>query len=84
MIDVDFNNNYTPRWNDESAWNRYLFENPPEIVLSPSYVYPDSLIDEYYVKLWGRNYEPKIVTITKSFTISAEAGQEVSKQLKTL
>lgn len=83
-IDSDFVRNYMARWNDESHWNRYLLDNPPSVVLSPSYVYPDSLIDEYYVKIWGCNYPPKIVTLTKPFTVSKEAGEELKKNLSTL
>lgn len=83
-IDTDFDNNYTAIWNDESHWNRYLFDNPPAVVLSPSYIYPDSMIDEYYVKVWGCNYPPKIVTLTKKFTTSKEAGDEARKIAQTL
>ena len=52
-IEEDFNKNYIARWNDESHWNKYLYENPPVIVLNPSYIYPDSLIADYYVKICG-------------------------------
>jgi len=83
-IETDFNKNYIARWNDESHWNRFLYENPPAVVLSPSYIYPDSLIAEYYVKVWGRNYSPKIITITKKFSISKEAGKDVAQQLATM
>uniref|UniRef100_A0A6M3Y513 Putative glycosyltransferase n=1 Tax=viral metagenome TaxID=1070528 RepID=A0A6M3Y513_9ZZZZ len=85
-IDKDFNNNYIARWNDESHWNKYLQENPPEIVLSPSYVYPDSLIPDYYEKIWPENhgYIPKIITITKPFTISKEGGTAVREHLERL
>lgn len=82
-IDDDLGKNYIAIWNDESHWNRYLFDNPPAVVLDPSYVYPDSLINEYYVKVWGRDFSPKIITLTKKFTVSKEAGAEVSKQLAT-
>jgi len=83
-IDDDFGINYIARWNDESHWNRYLFEVPPAIVLNPSYIYPDSLIDSYYVKLWGRNYSPKIMTLTKSFTTDSKGGQAVQQMLGTM
>ena len=83
-IDQDFQRNYIARWNDESHWNRYLFENPPSIVLNPSYVYPDSLVAQYYVKVWGKNYSPKIVTLTKKFTTSTEAGAIINKQLANM
>ena len=80
-VDDDFTRNYIAIWNDETHWNKYLFNNPPAIVLNPSYIYPDSLVAEYYVKLWGRNFSPKIMTLTKAFSVSKEAGQEVSKML---
>lgn len=79
IIDRDFSNNYIPIWNDESVWNKYLFDNPPSVVLSPSYVYPDSLNKLYYQKIWGRNYVPKIITITKPFTLTKEGGEYVKK-----
>lgn len=81
-IDKDFDNNYTAIWNDESHWNKYLSENEPEIVLSPSYIYPDSLIDEYYLKVWGKKYDPKIITITKPFTLSSQGAEEIHKFIK--
>lgn len=83
-IDMDFAKNYTARWNDESHWNKYLFDNPPAIILTPSYIYPDSLINEYYLKVWGCNYPPKLVTLTKPFTTSSEGGESLKKTLETL
>lgn len=81
-IDKDFDNNYIARWNDESHWNRYLYENPPAVVLDPSYVYPDSMIEQYYVpKVWGRNFIPKIITITKPFSLSKEGGEAAAKMM---
>lgn len=82
-IDDDFVMNYTAIWNDESHWNKYLFENPPDVVLTPSYVYPDSLINEYYLKIWGTNYPPKLVTLTKKHTTSKEGGDQLRKMLET-
>lgn len=84
-IDLDFEKrNYIARWNDESHWNKYLKDNPPAITLSPAYIYPDSLINEYYIKVWGRNYSPKLITLTKKFSTSKEAGKIIAEQLKTL
>jgi hypothetical protein len=84
-IDHDLDRkNYTARWNDESHFNKYLRDNPPSITLSPAYIYPDSLISEYYIKLWGRNYSPKIITLTKRFSVSRQAGEEIRKQMETL
>jgi hypothetical protein len=87
LIEKDMNVNYIPIWNDETAWNKYLFENPPAVILTPSYIYPDSLIKEYYEPIWGCSYQPKLVTITKKFTLSKEGGdatQQMIKQLKEL
>lgn len=81
-IDKDFSNNYVAVWNDESHWNKYLYEHTPSIVLSPAYIYPDSLIKEYYEPLWGRSYEPKIITLTKPFSLSAQGAEEINKFIK--
>lgn len=83
-IDKDFSNNYIPIWNDETAWNAYLFKNPPAVVLNPSYVYPDSLINSYYKKVWGRNFVPKLVTITKKFSMSKDGGNNLAATLAKL
>lgn len=80
-IDEDFSNNYIPIWNDETVWNKYLFESPPSVFLTPSYVYPDSLNTSYYRKIWGRNYVPKLVTITKPFSLTKEAGATINQEL---
>jgi len=82
-IDKDFTKNYMARWNDESHWNRYLLDNPPAVNLSAAYVYPDSLIDDYYIKIWGKNYEPKIITLTKKFSLSKEGGAAVQRFRET-
>lgn len=84
-IDKDFANNYVAIWNDESHWNKYLYGYSGHLVaLSPSYVYPDSLINEYYVKVWGCNYQPKIITLTKKFTTSKEAGDTLKSKLQSM
>lgn len=81
MTDKDLTRNYIPIWNDESVFNKYLFLNPPSTVLTPSYIYPDSLIKEYYEPLWGCAYIPKLVTITKWFSLSQEGGSHVVKMM---
>lgn len=84
-IDKDLGNNYIALWNDESHWNKYLYGYAGHlVVLSPSYIYPDSLINEYYVKIWGKNYVPKIVTLTKKFTTTKAAGDDLRKRLETM
>lgn len=83
IIETDLNMSYIPRWNDESAWNRYLFDHEPEIVLSPSYIYPDSLIKEYYEPVvWGCSYPPKLITVTKWFSLNAEGGEAVKGMIQ--
>lgn len=85
MIDEDFTkNNYIPIWNDESTWNAYLFKNPPTVVLNPSYVYPDSLVRPYYMKIWGRNYVPKLITLTKKFSLIKGAAADIQQTIKNL
>lgn len=79
-IDKDFDNNYVAIWNDESHWNKYLFDYQKDlVVLSPSYIYPDSLIKEYYSKIWGCEYEPKIITLTKPFSLSSDGAEAIQK-----
>lgn len=79
----DFRENYTAIWNDESHWQRYLFDNPPSVVLDPGYTYPDTLKDEYFVsKIWGTDYNPKILTLTKRFSLTREGGDAVQKYIK--
>ncbi len=86
-IDKDLDvNNYIPIWNDESVLNSVMFEHPEwmekAVILSPSYIYPDSLVTNpdgspgYYQNLWGRNYTPRIVTITKSFSLKRLTEEE--------
>lgn len=84
LIDKDLSMGYTPIWNDETVWNKYLFDNPPEIVLTPSYTYPDSLIKEYFEPMWGRSYQPKLITLTKWFSLSKEAGAQTQKILEQI
>lgn len=81
-IDKDFTGNYIAIWNDESHWNKYLSEHTPSTVLSPAYIYPDSLIKEYYEPLWGRSYEPKIITLTKPFSLSSQGAEAINKFIK--
>lgn len=83
-IDKDFMNNYVAIWNDESHWNKYLFDNPPSVILNPSYIYPDSLNRVYYQRVWGRNYVPKLVTLTKKFSLTKEGGENLQQTMQTL
>lgn len=82
-IDSDLSINYVARWNDESHWNKYLWDKLPSRVLTPAYVYPDSLIGEYYVKLWGCDYPKKIITLTKKFTLSKTGADHIRQFVQT-
>ena len=83
-IEDDLSRNVIAKWNDESHWNRYLIDNPPSVVLSPSYVFPDSIIDEYYKKIWGTIYPPKIICLTKPFALTPQGQEQLNKELETL
>ena len=79
-IDTDLKKNYTAIWNEESHWNKYLFDHPEDlIVLNQSYLYPDSLLKEYYIPRWGRDYPPKLVTLTKQFSLRKLSPQEIAR-----
>ena len=81
-IDKDFNKNYVSIWNDEGHWNKYLEKTPENlVVLNPSYIYPDSLIKEWYIPLWGRDYMPRLITITKKHNLTKEGGEAIKKMI---
>lgn len=50
-IDEDLNRNYIALWHDESHLNRYFIDHVPDIILSPSYCYPESLSLPFAKKL---------------------------------
>lgn len=83
-IEDDLSRNIIARWNDESHWNRYLVDHPPAVTLTPSYVFPDSIIDEYYKKVWGTIYPPKIICLTKPFSLTPEGQEKLKQELSTL
>ena len=83
-IDSDLAKGYIARWNDESHWNKYLFDHPPSVVLDASYIYPDSMIENYYKKIWGRDFVPRIITLTKPFTTSKEGGEAAAELIRNV
>ena len=65
IIDQDQAAGLVPIWHDESAINRILALDPPEVELDPGYCYPDA--DGYYVQhVWRDSYQRRIVAIDKS------------------
>ena len=65
-LDIDAANGITPIWHDESILNKYFSDNPPDIILSPSYHYPASNI-EYYKSMWqGQDFRPKLLLLDKN------------------
>ena len=40
-IDEDAEHGITARWHDESHWNRYLIDNPPDVVLPGDWMCSD-------------------------------------------
>lgn len=65
MINADIENKIIPVWHDESVLNRYLIDNPPTKILSPSFHYPEGNIEKYKAK-WPEQYECKILLLDKN------------------
>jgi len=63
-IDEDAKHGIVPVWHDESMWNKYLANNHPSKVLTPSYCYPEG-----YQGQWGwkpEDYKPVLVALNKA------------------
>ncbi len=56
-IEQDLARNIIAKWHDESHLNRYFIDNPPTVILSPSYCYP-----EY----WNLPFMPKVLALSKN------------------
>ncbi len=64
-IDTDLSNNIMPLWHDESVLNKYFLDSPPDVVLTPSFHYPQSQ-KERYKELWSPySFNPKILLLDK-------------------
>lgn len=64
IIDMDGERGIVPVWHDESALNRVLATDPPDVTLSPSFCYPDN--DAWYRTFWPESYERRLVAIDKT------------------
>lgn len=66
MVDADACRGITPRWHDESVLNRYLIDNPPVKVLSPSFHWPQNHAEIH--EEWARqgfDYECVLMLLDK-------------------
>lgn len=66
MIDKDVANNIIPVWHDETAINRYFLDHEPQIILSPSYHFPQSNVESYKRKWAPHTFLPKILLLDKN------------------
>lgn len=56
-IDTDLKKKFIAIWHDESHLNRYFIDNPPNIILSPEYCYPES---------WELPYKKRLIALDKN------------------
>lgn len=56
-IDKDLEKGIIAEWHDESHWNRYCIDNPPTVILSPSYCYPEN---------WKIPYKRRLLALDKN------------------
>jgi glycosyltransferase involved in cell wall biosynthesis len=65
-FEKDQANGIMPVWNDESTLNKYFSDHEPDIILPPSYHYPQDNI-ERYKKIWFPDvFQPKLLLLDKN------------------
>jgi glycosyltransferase involved in cell wall biosynthesis/SAM-dependent methyltransferase len=67
-IEEDVAKGIIPIWHDETALNRYFLDHQPDVVLSPSYHYPQSNVARYR-KNWDQDFPPKIMLLDKDHQV---------------
>ena len=55
---------------DESQINRYVYDHPPDLVLTPSYCYPEG---------WDLPFTPRILALNKDHDIIRSEGWDAWK-----
>jgi hypothetical protein len=64
LVMDDASHGVIPIWHDESALNKCLSIYKPDVILDPSYCYPED--DTWYRTFWARTYERKLVALDKT------------------
>lgn len=64
-IDADEARGVMALWHDESHLNRYVYDHPPDVLLSPSYCYPENS---------NLPFEPKILALDKDHDVIRTTG----------
>jgi len=63
MVELDLYRDVIACWHDESHINRYFISNPPDVVLSPSYCYPETKKEIIDYRL--QNIKGKLIALNK-------------------
>jgi histo-blood group ABO system transferase len=56
-IELDLAHGIIAKWHDESHLNRYFLDNPPTVILSPSYCFPED---------WDLPFVPRLLALSKN------------------
>jgi hypothetical protein len=63
-VDIDQKYGHTPKYHDEMYLNRYLIDNPPDVILSPEYCMPETAKEKITYGIM--NLHPRIICLTKT------------------
>lgn len=66
QTEKDLSNDVVPIHHDETVLNRYFLDNEPEIMLTPSFHYPQDQV-AHYRQIWGgQDFPKKLLLLTKN------------------